>query len=136
MGVKLDYDINTVITPWRVTYRQTHAYLGEVDTAIKSLYVIAPDKEGATYWADGELNCHGDINDILAVEPVISDHVQLAYESYQPEGEEYYVLLGMFGNETKGPFKYEHQAKRFAKGVDKANNPKVVVHYKENNNDS
>jgi hypothetical protein len=133
MGIKLDYDVNTVLTPWRVTCQQTNAYEGEADTEIKSIYVIAPDKAAATFWAEEELTSHGDIFDVLAVEPVISDHVHLAYESYQPEGEEYYVL---FRGEIKGPFAYEHQAKRYAKGVDKRHNPRVVVHYKENNDDT
>ena len=137
MGIKLDYDVNTVLTPWRVTYVQTNAYEGTVDDRIRTTYVIAPDKAAATFWAEEELTSHGDICDVLAVEPVISDHVHVAYESYEPEGEEYYVLFGdHFDEMTEGPFAYEHQAKRYAKGVDKSYNPRVVVHYKENNDDS
>ena len=66
MGIKLDYDVNTVLTPWRVTCQQTNAYEGEADTEIKSIYVIAPDKAAATFWAEEELTSHGDIFDVLA----------------------------------------------------------------------
>lgn len=137
MGVKLDYDVNTILTTWHVTYKQTAAYDGDFERGERSIYVIAPDKVAATFWAEEQLNSHGDIFDVLAVEPVISDHVHLAYDSYLPEGEEYYVLFGDKSgqHQFKGPFAYEHQAEKYAKGVDKTHNPRVVVDYKEDNNE-
>lgn len=137
MGVKLDYDINTNVTPWRVTHQQTHSYEGVLlpeEAQIRSLYVIAPDKVAATFWAEEQLNGHGDIFDILAVEPVISDPVHLAYDSYLPEGEEYYVIYSHV-NVYRGPFACEHQAEKYAKGIDKRHNPRVVVDYKEDNDE-
>ena len=133
MGIKLDYDMNTVLTTWKVTFKQTSAYEGDFDPAERSIYVIAPDQHTAHWWAEAATTSHGDICEILEVLTILSDPVQLAYESYQPEGEEYYVLFGVESrkHQFKGPFKYEHKAQKYAKGVDKSHNPRVVVHYKE-----
>lgn len=140
MGIKLDYDINTVLATWKVTYKQTSAYEGGVtyfDPAERSIYVIAPDKGAAYYWAEDATTSHGNICEVLDIAPVVSDPVQLAYESYTPEGEEYYVLFGVESgqHQFKGPFEYEHQAQKYAKGVDKSHKPRVVVHYKENDDE-
>lgn len=136
MGIKLDYDINTVLTTWKATYKQTSAYEGDFDRGERSIYVIAPDRDAAYYWAEDATTSHGDICEVLDVVPVVSDPVQLAYESYTPEGEEYYVLWWVgLACTFKGPFKYEHQAQKHAKGVDKSHNPRVVVHYKENDDE-
>ena len=50
---------------------------------------------------------------------------------------EYYVLFGVESrqHQFKGPFAYEDQAKRYAKGIDKCHDPKVVVHYMESNDE-
>lgn len=136
MGIKLDYDFNTVLATWKVTYKQTSAYEGDFDD-LQVIYVIAPDKGAAYYWAEDATTSHGNICEVLDIAPVVSDPVQLAYESYTPEGEEYYVLFGVKSgqHQFKGPFEYEHQAQKYAKGVDKSHNPRVVVHYKENDDE-
>ena len=137
MGIKLDYDMNSVLTTWKATYKQTSAYEGDFDPAERAIYVIAPDREAAYYWAEEATTSHGDICEVLDVAPVVSDYVDLAYEYYKPKGEEYYVLFGVESrkHQFKGPFEYEHQAQKYAKGVDKSHNPRVVVHYKENDDE-
>lgn len=133
MGMKLDMDVNTVLTPWVITYVQISAYEGEVDDTIREMYVIAPDYESAKYWAE-EINHHGDLFDILKVTPAIEAPMQICFEAYKPQNEEFYVVFGGdkeqgTPKQWQGPFQYEHQAEQYAKGVDATHKPRVVVHY-------
>ena len=134
MGVKLDYTVESVMIPWRITYVQRHAYEGTVNDRIRTTYVIAPTYAVADAWAE-ELNHHGDIYDILEIIPVVDTPMQLAYESYLPQGEEYYVCSNIHPVPLSEAFKYEHQADNYAKTLDPKYKPKVVVHYMENNDE-